>query len=93
MKTKLEGVRLKTFKSRSNMDHPNADAEVCNEFPGPIFASLRLGNTAFFEKMLQRWQTVGNSVFNLTGLRLEPQISRFKNELVTPRPPGRFSPL
>ena len=30
-------------------------AKACNEFAGPIFASLHLGNTAPFEEMLQQW--------------------------------------
>ena len=35
---------------------------ACNEFTGPISASLRPGNTALFEKMLQGWRAVGNTV-------------------------------
>ena len=36
-------------------------AEACNEFAGPISASLRPGNTAPLEKLLQQWWAVGNS--------------------------------
>ena len=48
-------------------------AEACNEFAGPISTSLRLGNTAAFEEMLQRWRAVSNNVFDLTHLRFKPQ--------------------
>ena len=46
----------------------------------PISASLRLGSTAPFEEIWQRWRTVGNAVSDLTGLRFELQISRFRDE-------------
>ena len=64
-------------------------AEACNEFPGPISVSLRPGNTALFEEMSQRWRVVGNTVFDLTGPRFEPQISRSRDEGVTARSSGR----
>ena len=64
-------------------------AEACNELAGPISASLRPGNTAPFEEMLQRWRAVGNTVSDLTGLRFEPQTSRSRDERVTARPTGR----
>ena len=51
-------------------------AEACNEFAVPISVSLRLGNTALFEEMLQQWQAVGNTVSDLTGPRFEPLTSR-----------------
>ena len=41
---------------------------------------------ATFEEMLQRWRAVGNTVFDLTGPRLKPQISRFRDERVTRLP-------
>ena len=65
-------------------------AKACNEFAGLIFASLRPGNTAPFEEMLQRWRAVGNNVFSLTSLRFEPKISHFRHESVTTRPTGRY---
>ena len=37
--------------------------------------SLWPGNTALFEEMSQRWRAVGNTVFDLTGPRFEPQTS------------------
>ena len=40
-------------------------AEACNESAEPISASLRQGDTAFFEKMSQRWGAVGKTVSNL----------------------------
>ena len=49
--------------------------KACNEFAGPISASLRLGNTALFKEMLQRWQEVGNTVSDLTRLKFEPSAS------------------
>ena len=64
-------------------------AEACNEFAGPISASLRPGNTAPFEVVLQRWQAVGNTLSDLTGPRFEPQTSRARDERVTARPTGR----
>ena len=39
--------------------------------------------------MSQRWRAVGNTVFNLTGPRFDPQTSRSRNECVTARPTGR----
>ena len=56
-------------------------------------ASLRPGNTAPFEEMLQRWRAVGNTVSDLTGPRFEPQTSRSRDERVTARPTGRFKNL
>ena len=44
-------------------------AEACNELAGPISASLRPGNT----------------VFDLTSPKFEPQIFRFRDERVTAR--------
>ena len=37
-------------------------AKACNEFVGPISASLSPGNTASFEEISQRWRTVGNTL-------------------------------
>ena len=56
-------------------------AEACNEFSGPISASLRPGNTASFE-MSQRWQAIGNTVSDLAAPRPEPQTYRFRDERV-----------
>ena len=47
------------------------------------------GNTASFEEMSQRWRDVGNTVFDLTGPRFEPQTSRSRDERVTARSIGR----
>ena len=58
-------------------------AEASNALAGPISVSLRPGNTASSEVMSQRWRTVGNTVFDLTGPRFEPQTSRSSNERVT----------
>ena len=38
-----------------------------NRLARPITASLRLGNTASFKEMWQRWRAVGNTVFDLTA--------------------------
>ena len=35
---------------------------------------------ALFEEKLQRWRSVGNTVFDLIGLRFEPQTSGSTNE-------------
>ena len=48
--------------------------------------SLRLKNTALFKKMSQRWQAVGNTVFDLIDLSFEPQTSRSRDERVTAQP-------
>ena len=48
-------------------------AEACIKLAVPISASLCPGNTALFEKMLQRWRAAGNTVSDLTSLRFEPQ--------------------
>ena len=66
-------------------------AVACNEFAGPIFASLRPGNTSSFEEMSQRWRAVGNNVSDLTGSEFEPQSSRFKDERITVRSPFHFT--
>ena len=63
--------------------------QECNKFAGPISASLRPGNTAPLEEMLQRWRVVGNTVSDLTGPRFEPQIFRSRDERVTARTTGR----
>ena len=63
-------------------------AKACNEFAGPISVSLRPGNKAPSEEMLQRWRAVGNSVSDLTGPRFELQTSRSKYECVATRPTG-----
>ena len=64
-------------------------AKACNELAGPISASLRPGNAASFEKMLQQLRAVGNIVFDWTGPRFEPQTSRSRGERVNARPTGR----
>ena len=61
-------------------------AKSCSEFAEPISASLRPGNTASFEEMLQLWRAVGNTVSNLTGPRFEPQTSHSRDERVTALP-------
>ena len=61
---------------------PLVAALACDEFVRPNSASLRPGNTASFEKMLQRWRTVDNTVSDLTGPRFEPQTSRSRDERV-----------
>ena len=67
--------------------------EASHEFAGPIFVSLRPGNTALFEEMLQRWRAVGNTVSDLTGSRFEPQTSRSRNERVTARASGNTASI
>ena len=47
--------------------------EACNEFAWPIYTSLRPGNAAAFEEISQPWRADGNTVFNLTRPRFEPQ--------------------
>ena len=52
------------------------NAEACSEIARPISASLRPASTAPFKGMSQRWRTIGNTVFNLTCSRFEPQTFR-----------------
>ena len=66
-------------------------AEACNEFAGPISVSLRPGNTALFEEMLQRWRAVGNTAPNLTGPRFESETFRSIDKRVTDRPPDLYA--
>ena len=48
------------------------------EFEGPISTSLRQGNTAPFEEMLQRWRVVDNTV---PDLRLAGHTAPFEEML------------
>ena len=79
-------IRRKSNLSLYSLDY----AEACNEFAGPISASLRPGNTAPFEEMSQRWRAIGNTVPDLTGPSIEPQISRSRDERISARPTGRL---
>ena len=63
--------------------------EACNELAGPIFASLRPGNTASFEEMSQQWRAVSNAVSDLTDATFETQISRSRDKRATVRPTNR----
>ena len=66
-------------------------AEAWNEMTGPIYASLRPGNTASFEEVLQRRQAIGDTVSDLTGPRFKPQTSRSRDKRVAARPTGRYT--
>ena len=67
-------------------------AEACNEFAEPISASLRTGNTALFEEMLQRrWRAIGNTVIDLTGPRFDTQTFSFIDDCVTVRLTGHMA--
>ena len=71
-------------KSKSNLSlYSLYYTKACNEFAGPISASLRPGNTTSFEEMSQQWRAVGNTVSDLTGPRFESQTSRSRDERVT----------
>ena len=66
-----------TFAGQSNFSlHSLYYAKAYNNLAKPISASLHPSNTALFKDMSQQWRAVGNSVFDLTGLRFESQISR-----------------
>ena len=65
-------------------------AEACNGFAGLFSASLRLGNTATFKEMSQRWRAVGNIVSDLNGPRFEYQTSHSRDKRVAARPAGRY---
>ena len=64
-------------------------AEACSDFAGPISTSLRPGNTAPFEEMLQRWRADGNSVPNLISPRFDSQTSSSRDERAPAQPTGR----
>ena len=64
--------------------------QACNEFVGPISTPLHSGNTALLEEMSQRWRAVGNIVTDLTDPKIEPQISRSRDEQLTARPTDRY---
>ena len=75
---------------KSNLSvHSLYYAEACKEFAEPISTSLRPGNTAPFEEVLQRWPAVVNTVSDSTGPRFEPRISRSRNEDVITWPTSR----
>ena len=63
--------------------------EAYNEIAGPIFASLRPGNTVSFEEMLKRWRAAVNIMSDLTGPRFEIQTSCSRDERMSARPTGR----
>ena len=71
--------QTKTIKSLLNSLYY---AKACSEFAGPISTSLPPGNTAPSEEMLQQWQAVDSTVFDLTGPRFELQISSSRDESV-----------
>ena len=70
----MQEIHMILFKSNQNQifHYTRCNTPKCVMSLVPISALLRLGNTAHLEEMSQRWQTVGNTVFNLTGPRFEP---------------------
>ena len=69
-------------------------AEASKELVMPISQVITtLSNTALFEKMLQRWRAVGNTVSYLTGLKFEPKTSHSRNKCVTARPTGSWAKI
>ena len=70
--------------------YPLHYSEACNELALPISVSLLPGNTAPFEKISQRWQAVGNTLFDMTGLRFEPHASRYRDNCAITRPTGQL---
>ena len=66
-------------------------AQAYNEFAGSISAPLRPGNAAPLEAMSQQWRAVGNTVFDLTGPRFEPQTFWSIDERVSTRLMGWFN--
>ena len=53
---------------------------MCNKFAGPMFASLRRGNTAPFEEMSQEYRDRGNTVSDLIGTRFKPHTPAAKTD-------------
>ena len=76
----MEAPQLKSFITQKRVTSWRA---------GPISALLRRATQLLSKKWSQWWRAVGNSVFNLTGPRFEPQISRSRDERVTIRPNGQ----
>ena len=80
------------------------NTEACNEFAGPISPSfsppILSVNSASFEEMLRGWQTIGNTVSDLTSPRFEsrtskprtpkPRTSRYRDERFTTWPTGNL---
>ena len=95
MRIKIEVVKNGKVKTRKKMLNKSNQrfhcsrckyAEACNDLAGPIYASLRPGNTAPSEEMSLRWQVVGNAVSNFTGLRFEPLTPCSRDKCITVRP-------
>ena len=63
-------------------------AKACNKLSGPISTSSCPGNTASFKDMSQRWQAIGNTVSELTGLKFEPNPA-LEMIAITAQPTGR----
>ena len=59
-------------------------AKACNEFAGPIFASLRRTT-----QLISRKYCSGDEPLATSGSRFEPKTSCSRNERVTARPTGR----
>ena len=66
-------------------------AEARNEFAAPISESLHVRATQSFDKISQRWQTIGTTMSDFTGPRFELQTSRSEDEPIIAPPTGRFS--
>ena len=54
----LKMIAVKSNRSLYSLHY----AEACSELAGPIFVSLRPGNTPFFEELSLRLRAVGNTV-------------------------------
>ena len=78
--THCSQIKIKSNLSLYSLQY----AEACN-----------VGNTVIYSntRCNIQWRAVGNIVFNLTGLRFEPQTCRYRDERVTAWSSGRCSLL
>ena len=67
-------------------------AKACNELAGPVSTSLRLRATQLLSKCRSGGEPLG-TLSNLTRVRIELQISGFREECAAARPTNqRFKP-
>ena len=58
-------------------------AKACNDLRSSFRIIALASYTASFKEMLQQWQAVDNTVFDLPGLRLEFETSHSRDNCLT----------
>ena len=56
------------------------NVEAYNELEMPFYTSFCPGNTTPSEEMLPLWETIGNTAFNLAGLRFDLNLGLLLKE-------------